>query len=204
MTRIRALGVVMLVLAGAWMAYAPVKVVVAQELQRFFNMIVLDRLEIGTSVPIVMEGTGNDSFEFTITAPNPNGADFAIQLPPDDGDSGEQLQTDGSGILTWESAGSLRAFKNIGQEVDPVESLGLVLQAKTYHFTYKPGASRGTGDYVNDYVGVMGDEAPWAMHHSDEVFDPVSAFGRVVGAIQAQQAQIDVLKAKLATLKARR
>ena len=29
----------------------------------------------------------------------------AYTLPPDDGDAGEQLQTDGSGILTWESAG---------------------------------------------------------------------------------------------------
>jgi len=32
--------------------------------------------------------------------------DTAYTLPPDDGDAGEQLQTDGSGALTWESAGS--------------------------------------------------------------------------------------------------
>jgi hypothetical protein len=33
-------------------------------------------------------------------------ADTVYTLPPDDGDSGEQLQTNGSGTLTWEAAGS--------------------------------------------------------------------------------------------------
>jgi hypothetical protein len=33
-------------------------------------------------------------------------ANTAYTLPPDDGDAGEQLQTDGSGVLTWESAGA--------------------------------------------------------------------------------------------------
>lgn len=32
-------------------------------------------------------------------------ANVAYTLPPDDGDAGEQLQTDGSGTLTWEPAG---------------------------------------------------------------------------------------------------
>lgn len=33
-------------------------------------------------------------------------ADTTYTLPPDDGDAGEQLQTNGSGVLTWEAAGS--------------------------------------------------------------------------------------------------
>ncbi len=32
--------------------------------------------------------------------------DITYSLPPDDGDAGEQLQTNGAGVLTWESAGS--------------------------------------------------------------------------------------------------
>jgi hypothetical protein len=31
--------------------------------------------------------------------------DITYSLPPDDGDAGEQLQTNGSGVLTWESGG---------------------------------------------------------------------------------------------------
>lgn len=36
----------------------------------------------------------------------PMAADVTYLLPPDDGDAGEQLQTNGSGVLTWEAAGS--------------------------------------------------------------------------------------------------
>lgn len=33
-------------------------------------------------------------------------ANTVYTLPPDDGDAGEQLQTDGAGVLTWEAAGA--------------------------------------------------------------------------------------------------
>lgn len=51
---------------------------------------------------------------FEITGAGTNFASFAVPplaantvytLPPDDGDAGEQLQTDGAGVLTWEAAG---------------------------------------------------------------------------------------------------
>lgn len=51
---------------------------------------------------------------FEITGSGTNFASFAVPplaantvytLPPDDGDAGEQLQTDGAGVLTWEAAG---------------------------------------------------------------------------------------------------
>lgn len=43
-------------------------------------------------------------------------ADITYTLPPDDGDAGEQLQTDGSGNLTWEAAGAggSTAWSSIG------------------------------------------------------------------------------------------
>jgi len=44
---------------------------------------------------------GSNNATFTVPA---LAADTDYTLPPDDGDAGEQLQTDGSGILTWEAA----------------------------------------------------------------------------------------------------
>lgn len=46
---------------------------------------------------------GSNYTEFTVPAMAGN---IAYTLPPDDGDAGEQLQTDGSGVLTWEAAGA--------------------------------------------------------------------------------------------------
>lgn len=48
-------------------------------------------------------GSGTNFASFAVPALT---ADTAYTLPPDDGDAGEQLQTDGSGVLTWESAGA--------------------------------------------------------------------------------------------------
>ena len=46
---------------------------------------------------------GANNATFTVSA---LAADTDYTLPPDDGDAGEQLQTDGAGVLTWEAAGS--------------------------------------------------------------------------------------------------
>ena len=46
-------------------------------------------------------GTNFASFQVPSLAAN-----TSYTLPPDDGDPGEQLQTDGNGLLTWETAGS--------------------------------------------------------------------------------------------------
>ena len=42
----------------------------------------------------------------SITVPASLGANVNYTLPGDDGDPGEQLQTDGNGLLTWEAAGA--------------------------------------------------------------------------------------------------
>lgn len=46
---------------------------------------------------------GSNYTQFSVPA---LGANVPYMLPPDDGDPGEQLQTNGSGALTWEAAGS--------------------------------------------------------------------------------------------------
>src|SRR6185436_4302951 len=51
----------------------------------------------------ILEDTDDGSNFATFQVPA-LGANTVYILPPDDGDAGEQLQTNGSGTLTWESA----------------------------------------------------------------------------------------------------
>jgi hypothetical protein len=41
----------------------------------------------------------------TLKAPAALAADYVLTLPPNDGSNGQQLTTDGTGVLTWASAG---------------------------------------------------------------------------------------------------
>ena len=55
------------------------------------------------------DGTNKATFQVPALA-----ADTVYLLPPDDGDSGEHLQTDGSGTLTWEAASAAVLWNAIG------------------------------------------------------------------------------------------
>lgn len=123
---------------------------------------------------------------------------IAYEFPADDGDAGEQLQTNGSGALTWESAASRRDWKtNIVQMDDTARYLQAILSAPVYEFNYIEGHGFSSG---KTYTGIMGDEAPWALHFSG-VLDPVTTFGYTVGAIQELAAQVADLKAEIASMK---
>jgi len=52
----------------------------------------------------ILEDT-DDGANFTRFQVVAMAANITYSLPPDDGDAGEQLQTDGAGVLTWEVAG---------------------------------------------------------------------------------------------------
>lgn len=125
---------------------------------------------------------------------------YTLTLPPDDGDAGEQLQTDGSGVTTWEAAGSLREVKHVLGRLEPMEALARILAAPVSIFRYREKGRPTTGDYSTEYAGVMADEAPWAMHHGGRIFSPVSAFGHAAAALQAVAAEIDRLRARMAAL----
>ena len=131
---------------------------------------------------------GNTSGTITVQSAAAAGT-WTWTLPPDDGDAGEQLQTDGAGVTTWEAAASVRESKNILGQLAPRYGLQRILAAPVYEFQYRTRSTRGqrittTGDYDTHYAGVMADEAPWAMHHSGRIFSPVSAFGHTALAIQ--------------------
>ena len=47
------------------------------------------------------EGTGGGTNEISIQAPATLAGDYTLTMPPDDGNSGEALTTNGSGVLAW-------------------------------------------------------------------------------------------------------
>lgn len=157
------------------------------------------QLGIAGSVTGVMTFQGSTSGVVTITCLAAAGT-YSLTLPPDDGDAGEQLQTDGSGVLTWEAAGSLRAVKNVlGSLRDRAnEALDRVLGRDVYAFQYKDKGRPTTGDYQTVYHGVMAEEYPEVMHHGGRIFSPVSAFGELVLAVQALAQKLDALEGKTA------
>jgi len=56
-------------------------------------------------------GSGTNYTEFVT---QPQAGNITYTLPADDGDAGEQLQTDGSGGLSWEAAASLAIGNSVG------------------------------------------------------------------------------------------
>lgn len=169
------------------------------EVGRFSNANGLTLGVAGTKLG-KLQMCGNTSGTITINGAAAAGT-YTLTLPPDDGDAGEQLQTDGSGVTTWEAAGSMRAFKNVlGSLSDKAhEALDRVLSRDVYAFQYKGRDEvdyriTTTGDTKTEYHGVMADEYPEVMHHNGRIFSPVSAFGELMLAIKALAQKIDRLE----------
>jgi len=126
---------------------------------------------------------------------------WTLTLPPDDGDAGEQLQTNGSGVTTWEAAGSLSKYKNLTGHIDPKEALDKLLSLPIHTFKYREKSLDGsrvisTGDFKTEYVGIIAEEAPFLMHHNGKIFNPVNAFGYATAAIQALNERVEKLEGK--------
>jgi len=71
----------------------------------------------GSGILKILEDTddGSNFASFQVPA---LGANTVYTLPSDDGDSGEQLQTNGSGVLTWESAGGIPTTITVADTTD--------------------------------------------------------------------------------------
>jgi hypothetical protein len=125
--------------------------------------------------------------------------DGAISLGTDHGDDGQQLTSGGDGAACdWTAASSIREDKDIIGLADPDEALQTMLSSKAYNFHYKN--KRGTGDTLTNYVGIMADEAPWAMHYKGKIVNPVNTLGYTVLAFQAMERQVEELQARLAAI----
>jgi hypothetical protein len=62
-------------------------------------------------------GSGTNYTEFVV---QPQASNITYTLPADDGDAGEQLQTNGSGTLSWEAAGGTNALLDGSAHTDTV------------------------------------------------------------------------------------
>lgn len=135
-------------------------------------------------------------------------ASGAFEASDGAGTSGEQLASGGANAdISWTAAASLREYKtDIVERTDPGGSLALMVGAQVFDFRYpepqyetveyvdddgeqrtrqvRTNRTPSTGDFETTYVGVMGDEAPWAMHHGGRIFNPISFAGRTVEAFQ--------------------
>ena len=148
---------------------------------------------------------GNTSGTVTVTVAAAAGT-WTMTLPADDGDAGEQLQTTGSGVCTWESAGSMSAVKNIIEKLDGKahEALERIRTRSVYAFQYKPDARKETGlpalsDTQTVFHGIMAEHYPEVMMWGGKIFCPISAFGEAMLAIKALSEEVTSLKAQLAS-----
>lgn len=153
----------------------------------------------GASDPVLglhFDGTdvtvpGNLTVSSTITA----GADGV-------GSDGEQLTSGGAGAeCDWAAAGSVRAFKNVGDErTDAQDVLKMLVETPVYDFHYKSKHETDerittTGDIETTYTGIMADEAPYAMHHHGRILNPINTFGYTLLGIKALEQRLAALEA---------
>jgi hypothetical protein len=113
------------------------------------------------------------------------------------GGDGEQLTSGGpEGNLDWSADSCVRSSKTAIMERDNNdEVLATLVNTPVHDFKYKNDKSLpSTGDYDTDYVGIMADEAPWAMHHSGRILNPINAFGYTIQAFKALEKRIQELE----------
>ena len=144
---------------------------------------------------------------YIANAPDEGAANYAIYMPSGslgvsdgDGSSGEQLTSGGAaGNVTWAAASSERSSKTaIMERSNDAEVLATLVGTPVHDFKYISDPSRpNTGDYKTDYVGIIADEAPWAMHHNGRILNPINTFGYTVQGFKALEARISDLESQL-------
>lgn len=118
-------------------------------------------------------------------------------LPPNNGASGLQLQTDGTGVTSWAAASSLREHKTLLGLASPAMALDRLLQVPVYHFQYKQGV--GTGDTDTIYTGPLAEDAPWAMHFDGTIVSPVQTLGYMILGFQAIDARLKAIEGRVSS-----
>ncbi|NTV22633.1 MAG: hypothetical protein HGB03_03710 [Candidatus Yonathbacteria bacterium] len=104
-----------------------------------------------------------------------------------DGESGEVGKIMVMVQSVWwggNTADAGRDIKHIEELIeDPQEALETLLSTNIYRFHYKEGM--GTGDTITEYMGVMGDESPWATQYNGSMTNPTNTLGYMVLGFQA-------------------
>ncbi len=93
----------------------------------------------------------DDGGNFTKIQVVAQAGNITLSLPPDDGDAGEQLQTDGAGVLTWEASGTT-LYNDIG-DPDAAGSISFADTETATHIT----ATTATDFFHINATGIFGD-----------------------------------------------
>lgn len=156
------------------------------------------QLGVAGSTTGTLDICGATSGVVTVTV-NATAGTWTMTLPAAVGTAGHQLtDAGGNGITSWAAPSSLREYKDILCEANPQEALDAILRTKAYRFHYKEGM--GTLDIETEYVGVLANEALWAMHYGGAVVNPVNTLGYMVLGFQAMDAKIETVKEKIERL----
>ena len=107
------------------------------------------------STTLYIQGTA-DPYYVGITASGSTTASYTLTLPVDDGDADEFLQTNGSGVLTWTSAGGLFT-EDANDNIYGGTGAGSALTTGTNNFL--AGINAGLGVTSGDYNVLIGDNA---------------------------------------------
>lgn len=129
---------------------------------------------------------------------------FTVETADGVGSDGEQFTSGGAAaVCDWASAASQRTMKHVYDErQDANEVLSLMVNTPVYDFKYRskdeaePGERiMSTGDVDTVYTGIMADDAPWAMHHSGKILNPITTFGNTILALRALNDRVNELEA---------
>lgn len=136
----------------------------------------------------------------SITVKAPACADWSLTLPANDGNCGQQLATNGSGVTTWAAACSSIETKDILGPTCKFEAFDRVKNTTIYDYNYKPGF--GLKSKV-PYTGPIAEEAPFLMRGGQRpIFSEINGFGHLTAAFQVLAEKVESLEAKLDTCNA--
>lgn len=115
--------------------------------------------------------------------------------PSMDGMCGQQLTTNGSGTLSW-AAASLGEFKQDLGLVCTTQILNQVVSTPVHRFTYDP-ERLPAGQWAPgcEFIGVFGEEAPWAMQGPRKAaLSLINSVGHLTAALQALARRVERLE----------
>jgi len=114
----------------------------ANEILRAFTVETADGNADGVDASLTLTSQDITGSAITVQPPSNLAADYTLTLPADDGDSGQVLQTDGSGVLTWVAQTAGFSGFDIAADTGTAES---VVSADTITFTGGTGIDTTVG-----------------------------------------------------------
>lgn len=102
--------------------------------------------------------------------------------------------TDTAGTVIGAQTSSRRSKRDIEAFTDRAAALAFVRQIPVYRFRYREGFAQDT---AQQFLGILADETPELAHHGGQAFNPVSAAGYLLAAVQALADRVDALDGRL-------